>query len=134
MLVMEDRARVDHAIAEEGLEEVVPPIVVLAHDALVLRFGVDCDFGNHSREEELQMLFRQREADEIAPRVEKPVHVGDVHGAVEVGLEEGVHRDLAGRVARGELLVVEDDEIGQLGHGFILTQALRAKRDRRGPQ
>ena len=102
-----------------AVEEVVAAVVVLAHDALVLRLRVDGDLRNHSREEELEVLLRQVEVDELTPCLEERVHVRDVDLAIEVGLEERRHRDLARRVTRGELLVIEDDEIGQLGHGCL---------------
>ena len=57
VLVVEDGARVDHPVAEEGLEEVVAAVVVLADDALVLRLRVDGHLGDHPREEELEVLL-----------------------------------------------------------------------------
>ncbi len=138
VLVVEDRARVDHPIAEERREEVVASIVVLAHDPLVLRLGVDGHLRDHSREEELEMLLGQVEVDQITARFEERVHVGDVHGAIEVSLEERGHGDLARGVASGELLVVEDDEIGQLGHGCLESRSppgrqSEAERDHNAP-
>ena len=135
MLVVEDGARVDHAVAEERGEEVVASVVVLADDALVLRLRVDCHLGNHPSEEELEVLLREVEVDQVPPRVEERVHVRDVDCAVEVSLEQRSHWDLRRGVARGELLVIEDDEIGQLCHGFLLSQGgeSEAERDHNAP-
>ena len=86
-LVAEEARRVDHALAEEGLEEVVAAVVVLADDARVLRLGVDGHLGDHPGDEELQVVARERELDEAVARVEKRFHVGDVDVAVEVRFE-----------------------------------------------
>ena len=94
VLVAEEARRVDHAVAEEGLEEVVAAVVVLADDALVLRLRVDGHLGDHPRDEELHVVARERVRDEAVARLEERVHVGDVDVAVEVRLEEGGHGDL----------------------------------------
>ena len=115
---------VDHALAEEGLEEVVAAVVVLADDALVLLHRVDGHLGDHPGDEELHVVARERELDETVARVEKRLHVGDVDVAVEVRFEERGHGDaVAVACIGGELLVVEDDEIGQLGHGCLFFLA-----------
>ena len=73
-----------------------------------------------ARDEELHVVAVSVYVDESVARVEQRVHVGDVDVAVEVRLEERGHRDLAAGMTGGELLVVEDDEIGQLGHVVFL--------------
>ena len=59
-LVAEEARGVDHALAEERLEEVVPAVVVLADDALVLRHRVDGHLGDHPRDEELHVVGGER--------------------------------------------------------------------------
>ena len=111
-------AGVDHAVAEERLEEVVAAVVVLADDALVLRLRVDGHLGDHAREEQLRVIHRQLVGDEVVAGVEERVHVArDVERAVEVSLEERRHRDLPVRVLRSERGIVKDNVIGEFGHG-----------------
>ncbi len=129
VLVTKECARVHHALTEEGIEEVVAAIVVLANDALVLFLGVDGDLGNEAGDEELQVVLRQRITDELATGVQKSVHVRDVDQAIQVALEQRGHRNLARCVPGSEAAVLEGHEIGQLGrlgHGWPSVMARSA--------
>jgi hypothetical protein len=63
--VLEERGRVDHALAEEPAEEIVTAIVVFANDATILILAVDRHLGHEVGDRPLEVLRCERVLHEL---------------------------------------------------------------------
>ena len=116
--VLEEGARVDHPFAQEPAEEVVAPVVVLAHDARILLFGVNRDFGDEVRDGPLEMAPRELVLDELVAVLQEIRDVAaDIELAREIRLIKRLHRNFSATAALFEVLVLEFDEVRNFCHG-----------------
>ena len=92
---LEEGGRVDHDVAEEGVEEVVPPVVVAGDRLPVRRLGVDQDGGDEPADQELHLLPGEPVVEDVLLAPEEGLQIpADLELTRDVLLHEGAHREL----------------------------------------